>query len=630
MSATTTAHTHIVSPAIPRTYGTVRGWTLAALTAILLVAATRILNIDGPSLWIDEGFTFYTFQGDLFELVKNDRHPPFYFYSLHAWASVAGESLLALRFWSFLPTMVSVAILYQIGRELARERDLTQVGVLSVPVLAALMMTLADGENFLAQELRMYSWQVMFCAGATWLYLRWMRQPNRLHGFGWVAFMTLALYTHYFSIYPIAAYGLHALIFLRGRHRVSSTGLIMLTGTLFLPWFFIVLEEQFLNAQVCLDCENSFTLASLNSFRVSWFGEQWILMLLLALLGLLTVTYRTTGIPRLRLTSVRGTSLLLLLIIAPFLGSLVITHTAMQFLNHHFAQLTVPIVLLFALGLSNIQRPARAVLVVMIAFYGVTHVDWYYDKAPWQELVANFAPYVEDDHLVLAEIGAENTALWFHLDAQLPEGVQIGLNPYWGNRANPEFYQETLPAIIAAQDETQRGDVTTAWLVHWNASRTMFDYLDTFGYVRTMQTSETHTGGIDLPAYRYDSLPPTPHTRFENGMTLHAVEITAGRVDLWWSFDSAPTGDYVTSVLLYDADGTLVTQADSQPQNGTRPTSGFEVREVVYDPKPLAELPTGTYIVAVQVYRFVDNMPQNVPTVDGETRVEVGRLDLDE
>ncbi len=613
------------------------GSRLAILTVILLIAATRILNIDGPSLWIDEGFTWYTFRGDLFDLVRGDRHPPLYFYSLHAWSALTGESVLALRFWSFLPSMLSVAVMVQIGRELWRERAQTaQFSLLSLPVLAALMMTIADGENYLAQELRMYTWQVLFCASATWFYLRWSRTFNRRDGALWWLFMALALYTHYFSIYVIVAHGLHAVIYLRNRQRLFAIGIISMVGVVFLPWFFAVMREQFFDSDVCVNCGSAIDLEKLDLFRQSWFGEMWIFTLALALFGIISVTYRN-NVTKIRWMPTRGTVLIVLLGVLPLVLTYLLSHRQLVFFNQHFAQLTIPVALLLALGLSNIQRPSRAVLVLILIVYGVTHIDWYRQKAPWEQVVDTFDQYVQSDHLALVEVGAENAATWYYVEHMLPEGVQIGLNPWWGNIENPEFYQQTLPALIANQSDVQEQVVTT-WLIHWNASQTMFEYLTQFGYDQTMQTTVYHVDEVALNSYRYDQLPPTPVAQFENGLILRADEIDVAnlRVDLWWSADSALVADYVTSVLVFNEQDALIAQSDSQPQNGVRPTSGFAIAETVYDPKALVladtvtTLDAGTYRVEVQVYRFsAEGDIQIVPANDGAERVLIGEFVVD-
>jgi len=601
---------------------------LLLLLIFLLAAATRIINIDGPSLWIDEGFTYYTFKADLFTALLGDRHPPLYFYSLHVWERLAGDSILALRYWSFLPSMLSIAVIYQIAREVVRERSgLRRMGILSVPVLAALMMALADGENYLAQELRMYTWQVLLCALSTLFYLRWIRKHDRTSAVWWVVFMTLALYTHYFSAFVLIVLGVHAVLFLPFRRKIEAVVLLALTGVFFLPWVFTGLREQLFATDLCVNCGEAMNLETLLSFRQSWFGQMWPLMMLLAVFGIWNqagihkVVSNHQGTKNTKILSAFGsfliayrlTCLILLLGLLPLALTFLISHEYLVFFNHHLAQLTIPVVLLIALGLGNLQMSARVVLVVAIVLYSVTTVDWYRQKAPWRELVVQFAPYVEPDQLVLSEIGAEEAALGYYFDHLLPTGTQISAFEWWGVRDVNAYYNEQLPALIISQAERQQPPVTTAWFVYWNANLAMLQQLEANGFVPTMMVSVEHEGSI-LPAYRYDILPDTLLATFDSGLVLRAAEIDPDklRVDLWWSLEVPTTTEYVTKAFLLDANGVQVAQIDSQPLMSRRPTTSFQSGEVVYDPKWLqlepgiSELAPGTYTVAVQVYSFVD------------------------
>ena len=603
--------------------------TLFTMTVILLVASTRIINIDASSLWIDEGFTYYTFKADLFTTIANDRHPPLYFLSLHVWEVLAGDSILALRFWSFLPSMVSVAVMYQIGRELARYRPQTrQIGVLSIPVLAGLLMAFADGEAYLAHELRMYTWQVVLCALSIWMYLRWIRLHDKWSAGLWVLFMILALYTHYFSAYVIIAVGIHALLFLPLKRKLEAIGLLAIVGITFFPWFITVMREQFFAGDVCLTCGESMGFDRLLEFRLSWFGEQWALMMLLVLFGLVAVTYTKSEQARLSFRPLSPTFLIASLLILPLLLTFIVSHRQLEFFNHHLAQLTIPVVLLTALGLSNFRQPARLMIVGAIVLYGVSHVDWYRQKAPWHDLVAQIAPYVEADELALGEIGAEEASLLYYFDHLLPENTQISAYPWWGEINREAYYSTILPTIIAEQSTQQESDIITAWFVYWNADVRMRGYLEQNGFVPTMTVSVDHVGNT-LPAHRYDILPETPVVTFDNGMTLRAVEIDSDdlRIDLWWSSEQALASDYVTSVLVFDENGVVVAQRDSVPFMGERSTFAWGVGTTVFDPKWLeGVLPSGDYRVEVQVYHFVDGAIENITLPDDATRYDVGAL----
>jgi hypothetical protein len=604
---------------------------LSALVAILLLAALRVINIDGPSLWIDEGFTYYTFKTDLFAALRADRHPPFYFYSLHAWEAFTGTSLLALRYWSFLPGMISVAALYRIGRELARgQPSWARHGVIGVPVLAALMMALADGENYLAQELRMYTWQVLFCALSLWFYLRWRRRDRWPDAAAWWAFMTLALYTHYFSLYVIAAIGLHALITLPARRKAAAMGVIALVGLAFAPWVVAVARDQITAGETCLGCGNRLNREAILSFRKSWLGDQWPLMLAIALFGLVNVRRRSI------VPWDQAGLLCLLLVIIPLAATYIIGHDFLTVFNHHLAQITIPVALLIALGLGNLaHRPARVALVIAIVLYSVTTIDWYRRKAPWEELVRQIVPYAESDHLALAEIGAEESALVYYFDHLLPE-LPNSAYPWWSGMPISDYYDGLLPAAIAALPEPAPDDPATIWFVYWNAGTAMRDRIASAGYVPTLTFTVTHLDNT-LPAYRYDRLADGALAEFDNGLILRAAEINADdrRVDLWWSAHAPTAGEYVTSVIALDPSGGVVAQRDTPPQSGigavgVRPTHAWEPGAVIYDPKWLElapgvdSLPPGELRIAVQVYRFVDGAIERSPTIDGQDYAVIG------
>ncbi|MCS6803507.1 MAG: hypothetical protein NZ773_16415, partial [Dehalococcoidia bacterium] len=62
---------------------------------------------------------------------------------------------------------------------------------------------------------------------------------------------------------------------------------------------------------------------------------------------------------------------------------------------------------------------------------------------------------------------------------------------------------------------------------------------------------------------------------------------------------------YTVSVQLLDASGRIVVQADGEPGQGARPTTGWLPPEVVTDPHTLtlpAEMASGVYVLQVVVY----------------------------
>ena len=136
-------------------------WLIVTLI-LLLGALARGLHIAEQSFWVDEGYAFYHAHfPDLVTSLARDTHPPLYFAALRLWSDVVGHTEVALRWFSFLPSMLSLALIFQLARVVFRLRgDEHSRNLEIVPLLAMLMLALADAENYLAGEARHYTWLV--------------------------------------------------------------------------------------------------------------------------------------------------------------------------------------------------------------------------------------------------------------------------------------------------------------------------------------------------------------------------------------------------------------------------------------------------------------------------------------
>ena len=203
---------------------------LVIFTLILLFGVVaRSLHIDDQSIWVDEGYAIYHANyPSLIETLSRDTHPPLYFASLRLWQELVGNSTFALRWFSLLPSILSLAMIVPLACELVRLRG-KRAGSSVVPILVMFLLALADAEIFLAQELRHYTWQVLLVISSMWAYLRWIRTRKSPHGWLWVALTTALVYTHYISVFIPLVQGIYALLFLREKVRwqaISGLGLV--------------------------------------------------------------------------------------------------------------------------------------------------------------------------------------------------------------------------------------------------------------------------------------------------------------------------------------------------------------------------------------------------------------------
>jgi len=443
------------------------------------------------------------------------------------------------------------------------------------------------------------------------------------------------IYTHYQGLFIPAIQGLHVLLFLRGRQRVQAIGWLAAAGLIFLPWFIGVTVPQAQNA-----IDNSLPYAIPSNWetflflRDSYLGAQWALMTVLMVPGLWLLVHArhaSKGIQR-----ASWVFLVVMWVLVPF---------CVLFFGNYFQRLLTErklliiapaLSIIIGLGIAYLGRQPRALIAGAVLIYGVSAVDYWRGKEPWDDIAATVVPYVQPTDLTMLEIGVGQYPMKYYWQRMLPDDVYLSTFPFLGDPTmapNTDwfvYYNALLPAALENAQNDRIGDVATAWFLFWSQEQTNFDRLAEANFQRTMTISFDLSGNqVDL--YRYDHLPADDVTTFTNGMTLRAAEIDTGRVDLWWSGDNVDA-DYTTSVKLFDAAGNVVAQQDNPP--GGRPTSAWGVDAVIYDgkfPQPVdetAQLPPGDYRVTVEVYRWVPEEERiiTVPNADGQTVVELGTM----
>ncbi|HVU15163.1 MAG TPA: hypothetical protein VHD90_28010, partial [Phototrophicaceae bacterium] len=530
---------------------------------------------------------------------------------LHLWIQLTGTTAVAMRMFSALASLLSVAAIVPLARLIARNRDRDEYWV--IPLLAALFLAMSDSEISLAQDVRMYAMRTLLALMSVFFYIRWYRKPGTMRAFLWLATLVALYHTNYIGCYMGVIEALHALIFLRGRKRIGALGILVIAGLLFLPWFVLYGWGQ-RNTDPGIDAALPSNWDTLTTLGFKYFSQMWPLMIGLMLFGL--VRYEDGRIQWKPLSST--------FLLGVWLGfTVVVTYIInfwLDFLSPRRILLLSPaLAILTARGLANFKNPARIFLVAVIVIYGVSTVDDYYPKAPWNKVADNLALYAHKDDLVLMEIYRDDFTMDYYIDQDLsPETPRESLRMWREDK--PKQYPNGLI--------NEMSQYPTIWLVHWSPDQSAFKFLAQTHHVQTAKLSVPWSGDL-LNVYRFDTMPDKPVAQFSNGMTLRMDQILPGdsRVDLWWSADKPLTKDYTVSAFLLDSSGKLAAQYDDFPFQNARPTTSFQPGEVVYDPHPLdlSKLAPGHYTVAVQLYTYYDG--QNYPTSDGQKWQVIGSLD---
>jgi len=131
------------------------------LVLALLAFTLYIFRLDHQSLWYDEGFSVYLAEMSLGEVTArtaSDIHPPLYYFLLHLWMLVSGSTEFALRFLSLIFGVLTVPLIYVVGRRLLGD---------AAGRLASGFIAISPLFLWYSQEARMYTLVTFLCLLST-------------------------------------------------------------------------------------------------------------------------------------------------------------------------------------------------------------------------------------------------------------------------------------------------------------------------------------------------------------------------------------------------------------------------------------------------------------------------------
>ena len=193
-------------------------WIVAGLTA--LAAVLRFATLGVQAYHHDEIVTASrVLRGSFFHAMDavgfSESAPPLYYALAWIWTQATGTGEFGLRSLSALAGVATVPVAYLLGQELRGRRT----GLMAAALVAVNPMLL-----WYSQEARAYALLVLLCAVSLLYCLRAQRSGARRDFTLWGLASGLALATHYFAFFAIAA---EALLLVRRRGRGSLAGLLV-------------------------------------------------------------------------------------------------------------------------------------------------------------------------------------------------------------------------------------------------------------------------------------------------------------------------------------------------------------------------------------------------------------------
>jgi mannosyltransferase len=178
---------------------------IAWLIALALAAAhvaVKAPHLGASSLWLDEAVAVHISQLDFLGIIRASREdttPPLFYLLLAGFERVCGISEAAVRWPSILASSATAAVLFLFARR--------RLGG-GAAWLASALFFLSDVNLRYAREARPYALASLLCLLSFALFFRALERPSRRAWAAVAAVNALMLFTHYGTMFAVAAQGL--------------------------------------------------------------------------------------------------------------------------------------------------------------------------------------------------------------------------------------------------------------------------------------------------------------------------------------------------------------------------------------------------------------------------------------
>lgn len=614
-------------------------WLLLAVC--LLAFALRVYRLDFQSIWVDEGFVADLAGRNLGELVdvwnispqesyatlsrlgtdlvglaaETDIHPPLYYFLLHFWILLAGSNEFALRFPAAFFGLLTVPLLFVVGKRLA--------GTMAA-FLASALASFSPFYLDFSQQVRMYTLATSLVLLAMYSFHRGFQEGRRSWWIVHSLAIALAIYTHYFAVTVVLVQAfLVAANIARGKRPDSwKLWLASQFGALILlaPWAPFALRQM-------LDYRNRSLLSPdwLTVFPRTWqafnlglaVDSAKMTPVLLVLLVILVAGLALAWLVRGRETP--GLAALMLYLVLPVLVGLAIFRFKPMFHPKYFMMASPAYLLLLAASLMGFWRSIRWVALIpgLFVLFSVSYAvqAYYTDQRYWKDDTRAVARYLADkvtqEDLIISDLAEP-------------------LGYYYKGKA-PAYYMPGEEATAPLRLASLAGGRQIVYLLHYEHSYTDAQGLIPFlleregdklverafrGY--SIREYRLHPGA----AFQLSQSLSGPGVILGNELALEGWQIgakgsgeatstptLAAGGQLWavlaWRLEAPVNAGYKAGLTLLDSQGHVAAQSDGIILHNMDPTSrwlpGERARSYFIVPVFPGVAP-GEYRLRLQVY----------------------------
>jgi hypothetical protein len=557
----------------------------------------------------DEEIAYRSTQNDLGYTVQfqaeRDVHAPLWFASFWLWQQFMGDSEYMGRVYSIFLSLLTMALVYQIGRHWF---SAPSYGLFALAVLGV------NSYFFIySLEIRPYALVMLAATVSMWRFWRWLEVRTVQAAVSYGLSLAVMLYIHYFLGFLILVQVLYFYVLARPTLKTiiqtAVAGMVLIV--LFLPWLPVLVGQiqtlQRIEAEttrgigIANTTEPTTVEAVMRLVNVATNGQPGLYALAL-LIGLIVLP-RTAGY---RIALLWGIGVPVL--------AFVINLFASVYTQRYVTYLSVGLALavgasLAALGELNSQVAKNAKIVSLAALAGFAGICLWtlpsqlpQDRIPYRDLLRNLSAAALPGDVVFFDHADtnDNFAQWQYRHYLIPDLREGAVN-----------------RLDAAQQARRVWYITTHWFDV--AVRETFAELERSHPVQQV----LHPSRCDRQwCYLIQLMEAPPWDEpamFGEEMAFWGADVdrvNGGAIEtrLWWRVEQRPHLDYSTSLQLLDSSGALVAQADGPINHyGTVvvETSQLEPGRIYIDHRSITlppELPTGDYSLALVVYQPSDGV----------------------
>jgi hypothetical protein len=523
-----------------------RGWQLGLLF-IFLVAAFHITSIQNRYMRDDEEIAFRTTSRDLSHTVwyqaTQDVHAPIWFSSFWLWQQFIGSTEFMGRVYSVFATLLTLALVYQIGRTWFNSAS---VGIFAIAILGVNAYFFTFG-----LEIRPYAVNMLLATLSMWCFYRWLKRRTLLTALIYGVTVALMLYQHYFLIFLVTAQVY--LLFVGRPNRQMLQQIVaawLFAFLLWSPWFpvamhqvktLISVESSFGNARgaagIGSTTEPTTLPAVINLVNLITSGQPGLYLLLL-LIGLAYYWRRANY------------WLALLWAIAVPIVALLINFAFAVYTPRYITYLTIGFALVIALGVAVFPRRIQWLVLFVIAAISLWSLPSQFSprRIPYRDFYRQMAKDAQSGDVLYIDQGdmTNNVVLWqmaHYLPTDLTNTSTSNLDQARKARriwfVTADWFNADVRSNFAQLEpdypvQKVLGDCNRNWC-----------YLIQLMEAPPLKTPRIF--GTDMPFW---------------GVDVESVTHSEVDVHLWWQVEQPPIMNYSIGLHLLDSNGNLVSQVD--------------------------------------------------------------------